>query len=117
MDIKRAKELLSALADGVDPLTGEVLEKDHVCNQPDIIRAINVALRELEKQPKKKPSNLPENAGKPWTKDDDEKLCQMFDNGADIRDLSEYFKRTAGSIMSRLVKLGKIQEQGGFWKR
>lgn len=27
MDIERAKELLPALADGVDPLTGEVLDR------------------------------------------------------------------------------------------
>ena len=29
MDLQRAKELLSGLADGVDPLTGEVLPEDH----------------------------------------------------------------------------------------
>ena len=32
MDLQRAKELLSGLADGVDPLTGEVLPENHVCN-------------------------------------------------------------------------------------
>lgn len=31
MDLQREKELLSGLADGVDPLTGEVLPEDHVC--------------------------------------------------------------------------------------
>lgn len=30
MDVQRAKELLTVLADGVDPLTGEVLPDDHV---------------------------------------------------------------------------------------
>ena len=30
MDIQRAKELLEVLADGVDPLTGEVLPDNHV---------------------------------------------------------------------------------------
>ena len=39
MDLQRAKELLSGLADGVDPLTGEVLPEDHVCNKAEIIRA------------------------------------------------------------------------------
>lgn len=33
MDVQRAKELLTVLADGVDPLTGEVLSEDHVCNK------------------------------------------------------------------------------------
>ena len=49
MDIERAKELLSALADGVDPLTGEVLDRGNVCNKPEIIRALHVVLGELEK--------------------------------------------------------------------
>ena len=40
MDLQRAKELLSGLADGVDPLTGEVLPEDHVCNKAEIIREI-----------------------------------------------------------------------------
>ena len=37
MDITRAKELLSALADGIDPFTGELLPQNHVCNQPEMI--------------------------------------------------------------------------------
>ena len=36
MDVQRAKELLTVLADGVDPLTGEVLPDDHVCNKGEI---------------------------------------------------------------------------------
>ena len=32
MDLQRAKELLSGLADGVDPLTGEVLP-ENLCSE------------------------------------------------------------------------------------
>ena len=49
MDINRAKEIIHCLADGVDPLTGEVLSSNHVCNQPDVIRALHVAERALQK--------------------------------------------------------------------
>ena len=45
MDIQRAKELLTALADGLDPLTGEVLPSDHVCNKGDIVRALHCVLK------------------------------------------------------------------------
>lgn len=117
MDIERAKELISVLADGVDPLTGEVLEDDHLCNKPEIIRAMHVVLEELKKRPKKRPENLPENAGKPWTKDDDEELCRMFDDGMDREFICDHFKRTPGGIASRLVRLGKIKERDEFWKR
>ena len=64
MDIQRAKELLTALADGLDPLTGEVLPSDHVCNKGDIVRALHCVLEALPRGLKKP---LPTNHGKPWT--------------------------------------------------
>ena len=39
MDIVRANEIISALAEGVDPTTGEVLPDNSVCNKGEIIRA------------------------------------------------------------------------------
>lgn len=60
MDVQRAKELLTVLADGVDPLTGEVLPDDHVCNKGEIVRALHCAVEELSRR-RKKP--LPENNG------------------------------------------------------
>ena len=53
MDLQRAKELLSGLADGVDPLTGEVLPEDHVCNKAEIIRAFHCVLKALPGKPPK----------------------------------------------------------------
>ena len=64
MDIQRAKELLEVLADGIDPLTGEVLPDDHVCNKGEIVRALNCAVEALSHR---RENSLPENAGKPWT--------------------------------------------------
>ena len=36
MEINRAKEIISALAEGIDPITGEVLPDDSVCNKGEI---------------------------------------------------------------------------------
>ena len=117
MDIERARELLSALADGVDPLTGEVLDRDNVCNRPEIIRALHMALYELDKCEKKTVKKHFDNAGKPWTEEDEDRLCEMFDSGASRRELCEYFKRTEGAIAARLVRLGKISERKEFRQR
>ena len=57
MDIARAKELLSALADGIDPFTGELLPQNHVCNQPEMIRAFHEVLNVIP-SPKKKSKAL-----------------------------------------------------------
>ena len=116
MDIERAKELLKSLAEGIDPLTGEVLPKDHVCNQSEMIRALYFVLGELDGAKTKPAKAQPENAGKPWTPDDDAHLCQMFDDGATRRGMREYFKRSGGAIEARLVRLGKIDSRDVFQK-
>ncbi len=117
MDIERAKELLSSLADGINPLTGEVLSKYDSCNQVEIVRALHTALRELERFPKKKDKNLPENAGNPWTREDEAWLCKMFDSGATRKALCERLKRTPGAIASRLVRLGKLRDTDEFLRK
>ena len=115
MDINRAKEIISALAEGIDPITGEVLPENSVYNKGDIIRALYTVLSSLDaKKPQK---NLPENAGKRWTDEDDRKLCEMFDAGVSNKDICNTFKRTTTGIASRLVRLGKIKERDEFRNR
>jgi hypothetical protein len=51
---------------------------------------------------------LPENAGKPWTEEEDNRLISHYDIGKSIKEISEEHKRTEGAIKSRLLKLDKI---------
>lgn len=107
MDIERAKELLSALADGVDPFTGEILPRNHVCNQPEMIRAFHEVMNAL---PPTKKKSLPCNAGKPWTEIEEEKLLDEFDSGMKISAIAKEHGRSKGAIESRLADLGKITD-------
>ena len=100
MDVQRAKELLTVLADGVDPLTGEVLPDDHVCNKGEIVRALHCAVEELSRR-RKKP--LPENNGNPWTEELDDELSRLFDGGMKKKDLCI----AAGISHASMAKLGK----------
>ena len=114
MDIQRAKELLAVLSDGVNPLTGELLPEDDSCNQVEIVRALNTVLRYLDNQPQKSTKPSPDNAGKPWTAEDEEALSRMFEQGCTKKEICSYFKRSPGAIAARLVKLGKISERDQF---
>ena len=68
MDVHRAKELLTILADGVDPLTGEVLPDNHVCNKGEIVRALHCAVEELSRGRKNRCPKTTENLGRRnWT--------------------------------------------------
>lgn len=105
MDITRAREIVAILAEGIDPTTGEVLSDDNVCNKPEVLRAFYTILKHTESL-----RDLPENAGKPWTKEDDALLMQLYKSGSNIKELKEEFNRTSGSIRSRLKYLGVLQK-------
>ena len=64
MDVQRAKELLMVLADGIDPLTGEVLPDDHVCNKGEIVRALHCAVEEHPTDRKKRCLKTTESLGR-----------------------------------------------------
>lgn len=108
MDLARARQVLSMLADGISPLTGEILPDDNLCNQAEILRALHTVLAAI---PVPKEKNLPPNAGKPWTSEDDEKLSRMYDSGSTKKELCSYFQRTDGAIAARLVRIGKVQSR------
>lgn len=106
MDIIRAKEIIAALAEGIDPITGELLPDDSVCNNVEVVRAFYAILKE---DTQKSMKNLPDNAGKPWSAEDDEILKNMFISGVQKSDLQRHFARTRGSIEARLKRLGLIE--------
>jgi hypothetical protein len=112
MDINRAKEIISTLAEGVDPTTGEILPDNSVCNKGEIVRAFYAILNHLdEKKPKK---NLPANAGKPWPKEDEELLITLYRSGTCKRDICKTLQRTESGIAARLVHLGVIETRDIF---
>lgn len=104
MDILRAKELLKELAEGINPVTGEALSREDSCNQVEIVRALHCIL-EYAKVPAKQ---SPQNAGAPWSPEEDNALLEEFETGASISELAEKHARTVGAISSRLSKLSAI---------
>lgn len=106
MDTIRARELLTALADGIDPFTGEVFPKEHICNHPDIIRAFHQVLGSVQGQ--KKDDRAP-NAGKPWPQMEKDKLIDEFHSGMKVSAMAKEHGRTRGSIEAKLAELNLIE--------
>lgn len=112
----QAKNVVAALAKGINPLTGEVLPAHSPYNEPEIIRALFTVLnpRQLltgKKSPEMKmeeniANNRPRNAGLPWTKENRKKLAKQFGEGLSLHDLANEFERTPGAIQSELVRQG-----------
>jgi len=114
MDAQNAMKIVTALADGVDPFTGEVFPKDSVYQHPQIVRALFSAAQALEYQERrrKRQRSLPKNAGAPWKVSEDERLSNGFDGGKSIKELAQLHERTDGAIRDRLIKLGKLELSG-----
>jgi hypothetical protein len=109
MDNAKALFTLSALAKGVHPGTGELFAADSPYQTADVVRALYVGVRAIETIEKKNQrSKLPDNAGKPWTADEDRQLLERFDQGSDIPSIARYHQRTAPGIQARLERHGRL---------
>jgi hypothetical protein len=134
MELSEALQVVSALADGRNPVTGQPLSVDHVCQHPQVVRSLCTVvlhLREMARiaSPPARGDHEPfdlipqtrqvpcgyepaqaslRNAGKPWTAQEETKLVQAFDGGASIGQLSRQHGRTRQAIHGRLYRLGKM---------
>jgi ribosomal protein L9 len=104
---QRNIEILEALANGVDPISGEVFPADSPYQQTEIIRVLFNAINELKKGNNKttKTDSKKENQGNKWLDTEEEKLKENFNKGYKISELATMHGRTYGAIRSRLVKL------------
>lgn len=130
MLLEEAKEIIIALANGINPVTGEELPDSSPYNNPNIIRALFTVINSPKyktilstsvldpKKPKKtveekQQENLKngrlKNAGLPWTKESRDKLSSMFEGGEMVSELSVYFERTQGAITSELIRQGLVE--------
>ena len=111
MQIHAALPIVQALADGVNPVTGEAYPDQSPYAEPRTLRALYSAVdlmqKEIERE--KRRERLPANFGKPWTEEEDQVVIAEFDSAVPIQEMARRHARTQGSIRLRLEKLGKIE--------
>lgn len=119
MSPNEAKSIIESLANGMDPQTGEVLAVPGVCSQPQVIRALFIAGRALDRliARENRLKTLPENAGKPWSPSEDSELLKHFDGGLSMKALAAGHGRSNGAIASRLAHLGRIKDSAEASRR
>lgn len=125
MDIDSSIKTLETLANGVDPITGEVLPEASPYNHPDVIRSIFSVIDFVKNPPKKMKSvkksvekkqseniesGLPINAGLPWSEDERSDLLSDFDANMSIPDLAIKHGRSQGAITTELKKQGLVED-------
>lgn len=112
MNTDESLRVLRALAEGVDPDSYQPLATDSPLQRPQLIRAFFSAASALEQRlvQERRRSRLPQNAGHPWSPEEDEKLKNAFEKGDTIQLIAGEHLRTFSAIKARLIKLGKITD-------
>ena len=112
MELSTAKQILSLLADGIDPETGEILPEDSVCNQPEVIRALHFALDCLSHQKQRRKAGISYvNQGKAWTAEEESMLTRLFRKGESNAQIQMELQRSESAVSARLVQLGLIEHR------
>ena len=114
--------ILKALANGINPDTGELLSRSSVAHTPDMIRLLFALSEEFVQLPEKKKVKLspeerqqkniaegkPAKSFFPWS---DEEKCQLeeyFRQGKTPEMLSREFQRSVRAVAIQLEKMGLI---------
>ena len=111
MQLESALPIVRALADGVNPITGEAYPEHSPYAEPRTLRALfsAVDLMSKEVEREKRRERLPANFGKPWSAEEDQAAISEFDAGITLPEMARRHLRTQSSIRLRLEKLGKIE--------
>lgn len=111
MTNETAREILQIMAKGIDPITGEILPDDHLCNYPEVARALCLAIQSMS--PDSPINDLPVNkkngklnAGRPWTKEDIRELEQLQRAGTSMETICQQLQRRERGVQKQLEYLG-----------
>jgi hypothetical protein len=114
-------DVLSALASGVHPGTGEAFAEDSPYNDPRVIRALFGSLELIQTPPHRLPrkslEEINRQEGRPlrsnmrWTEDEDRELLSLIEQGNLTGEIAATFERTQGAIHSRLQRRGLLERE------
>jgi catalase (peroxidase I) len=112
MQEQRARQILQALVQGVDPFDGEDLPEGTVLQQADVLRALLAGVAALEQGAARaaRRAQLPQNIGRAWGAEEQSSLIDAFQAGEGLADIAVRHGRTLRAIEARLEKLGLITE-------
>ena len=108
MDPIAARQILEALVQGFDPLTGAPLPEQTVVQSAEVMRALLAGIGALDADLRRsrRRSQLPENVGRPWRAEEEAQLVAAFRAGETLSAIAERHCRTVAAIEARLERLG-----------
>jgi hypothetical protein len=113
MQEQRARKILQALVEGVDPTTGAELEAGTVLQRAEVLRALLAGVTALEQVSARaqRRAQLPDNVGRTWSADEERALVTEFQSGDSLPDIAAKHGRTLRAIEARLERLGLLTSE------
>ncbi len=113
MKEQRARKILTALVQGIDPFTGEEIPSGTILQQADVLRALLAGLSALEHTAARaqRRAQLPGNVGRSWSNEEEATLVAAFKSGDSLRAIAKRHDRTQRAIEARLAKLDLLTPQ------
>ena len=102
--LKRARQILEALQQGIDPIDKCELPKTSIVNNIEVNRAIGTAVMAVDHMNNRmqRRSQLPSNVGRSWSKDEQSSIIEAFQSGEPIKSIAARQERTVRAIEARL---------------
>jgi catalase (peroxidase I) len=110
MKEQRARHILQALVQGIDPLTGEELASGTVLQHADVLRALLAGVAALEQTAARaqRRAQLPGNVGRSWSANEEATLVTAFKSGEPLMEIAAKHGRTLRAIEARLERMGLL---------
>jgi hypothetical protein len=110
MKERRARQILLALVQGIDPRTGVELPASEVLQQAEVLRALLAGAAALEHMAARaqRRANLPGKVGHAWTAEEEAELAAAFKSGETAASIASRHRRTLRAIEARLEQLGLL---------
>jgi hypothetical protein len=106
----RAKQVVWALIQGIDPQTAKELPPETILNRVDVVRALLASVDAIEQVTARQArrAQLPSGVGQHWTEDEEQRLKEAFAKGDAIPDIAQRHNRTVRAIEARLERIGLL---------
>jgi hypothetical protein len=110
MQEQRARKILQALVEGINPATGAELPAETILQQAEVLRALLAGVSALEQVSARaqRRAQLPDNVGRTWTPEEERTLVAAFQAGESLGDIATKHGRTLRAIEARLERLGLL---------
>jgi hypothetical protein len=110
MEIEEVLTVVKNLAEGHDPQPHQPFPSDVPWNDQNIATPLRAAAGIIEnaRDREQRKGAQPANSGKYWSQAEEERVCDELKKGMNFHEIGALHNRSVGSIVARLVKLGKI---------